>query len=114
MGGVVAGLANPEMDERRTQMSEPAEKLDYGRPGYENGFAAKTAGWLGERVNGVAEFFGMLIAMFGITGGQLAMAFGLGFLAAGFGLTMLGSFRGIFWMFLGAFLIGLNVPVSRR
>lgn len=95
-------------------MSEPAEKIDYGRPGPENGFAAKIGAWFGERLSGVAEFIGMLIAMCGITGGQLKLAFGFGFLAAGFGLTMLNSHRGIFWMFLGAFLIGLSVPLSRK
>ncbi len=95
-------------------MSEPAEKIDYGRPGPEDGFVAKIGGWFGERLSGLAEFIGMLIAMCGVTGGQLKLAFGLAFLAAGIGLVMLGSRRGIFWMSIGAFLIGLSIPPLRK
>ena len=102
------------MSESTQTQAEPVAPIDYGRPGPEGGFFSKISGWFGERVNGLAEFIGMLIAMIGLTGNQLKLAFGFGCLAGGYGASMLGSHRGPFWMFVGAFLIGLAWPTFRR
>jgi hypothetical protein len=74
--------------------------------------------WMGETFDGWVEFFGMMLSGIAVLAGgwgRVGMSLGLGCLAGGFGVAIEardGS-GGPFWMFVGAVLIGLVIPMGK-
>jgi hypothetical protein len=75
--------------------------------------------WIRETIDGFVEFFGMIFSGLSVYAGgsrQVIFAIGLACLAAGIGVAIEAreNTGGPFWMFVGAFLIGLVIPVGKR
>jgi hypothetical protein len=88
--------------------------LGYGRAGRGGNFRSWLSAGVNERVDGVAQFLGMLV---GAAGGarQLGLAFGLACVGNGVGLLFDHGFaNGHTWIAGGAFILGLVLPVPRR
>lgn len=95
--------------------AEPVVPLEYGRDGrHADGLLRRASDDVNARVGGLAEFTGMLIGAVG-GGRQLVLALGLAFAANGVGLMLdrVGG-DGHTWLAVGAFLVGLVIPVPRR
>ena len=93
---------------------EPAIPLGYGRGNAGGDFGRRFMAGVNERADGAAEFVGMLVAA---AGGrrQVMLAFGMAFAAYGLGLVLARpEAAGPGWLGLGAFLIGLLLPVPAR
>jgi hypothetical protein len=87
--------------------------LGYGT-GSGGNLRGRLSAGVNERIDGAAEFLGMLIAA---AGGmrQLGLAFGLAFIGNGAGLVIDRGFsNGHSWIAVGAFLVGLILPVPLR
>ena len=93
---------------------EPVIPLGYGRGSPGGDFGRRVSAGFNERLDGVAEFGGMLVAALGGRR-QLLLALGMAFAAYGLGLVLAGPrASGPGWMWIGAFLIGLVIPVPSR
>ncbi len=96
-------------------MSEPTPSEtstpSYSQPVAHESAWAKFSRWLGERVAGLAEFVGILIGI-GVSARRLIFALGCGMLACGMGKSLVGWWRGPQWMFWGAVLIALTLPIK--
>jgi len=100
--------------------------LDYGRKQnpWRRAWAGFRAEWSrvraesNERLEKTWKSVGYFIGMAAFSAGgrkQLILAFGLAFFAGGLGLAIEGSqsSHGHIWMCIGAFLIGLVIPISK-
>jgi hypothetical protein len=98
-----------------TNEQPSAIPLDYGRA---EPFWKRFTTWLREYFGQYWESIGYCLGMLAYFAGgtrQLVFAFGLAFIAGGFGMAIEhgdgGS--GSFWMWIGGFLIGLVIPIPK-
>jgi len=94
--------------------SPSSPPIDYGRADPVGDRSRRVTGFFRERVDGVLEFIGQLLAALGGPR-RVGFAVALACLAGGLGECIRGGTGwGVFWMTIGGFWLAFYLPMSRH